>query len=206
MTTPPSTTTPRPAPGPAAYPHTLMRLSAPAALVRRVAEARVVIGCVDGSHMGLAINWWEAQTAPAAPSTGGTCDAVNAVISDIAAVADGAEALRSAVEVILAMVEWVARNDHESRGDHGVRVLTGLAGDTLLLPSQRILCDDLARALDDDPTRTEFAVHRLDVETAMRLLVFLSRAIEQRFGIAVADQIRSFRSAVLQAQSTDSPW
>ena len=174
----------------------------PADLRQALAANKIVVGGVDGTHMGPAINWWAADVAPRhSPTSNSHVHAT--VIDDIVAVVEPSEALRSALEVILALVAWISRNDHESEGDHGVRILRGLAADPLLLPSQRILCSDLAAAIDADAQRSDFTVHRLDVEPAMRLIVFLSRAVEQRFSIPVEEQITTFRDAVLASQMAD---
>jgi hypothetical protein len=192
---------PDPLPG-----HALIGLLEANAVVSAAATRRMVIANADGSHMGPAVNWWEADVAArqSHPETPGA--RLDDAREDVLAAMDTDEALRSAVEVICSMVAWIARNDHESHGDHGVRILTGLSGESLLLPSQRILCADLAEALSTDPQRSDFAIHRVDVASAMRLLVFLSRAIEQRFEVSVAKQIDTFRRTILALAAGGDTW
>lgn len=156
---------------------------------------RLVISGVDGTHMGIAVNWWAEQSRGAlrTPARADIPEAIRATFPPF-------EILRSAIEVILTMAEWVSRNDHCGDSDGGRRVLHSLAADPLLRPSQRILCDDLARVLGADPDADEFVIHRVGPESAMPLIMFLSRAIENRFEVPVETQVASFRSAVLRLE------
>lgn len=140
---------------------------------------------VDGTHLGLAVNWWSAIVEKDAP-----------LINVIKATVDPAEVLRSAIEVVLSQVSVLASRD----GRPSAAVLRAFAVDPVLSKSHRSLCAELAATLEDCPTSTTMEVTRIVVADAMEFVAFLGRVVEYRAGTPVDKQIDRYIRFVTTSQ------
>lgn len=152
---------------------------------------RITLLDLDGTHMGPAVVWWEAQHS-----------GDNRTIESLKAELPATEMMRSGLEVLLSQAAWAARNDHESGGDHGVLILDRLAQSSLLLPSERAVCADLAEALAATTYLDRVTLRPTSVKTVMRLVVLFGQMNEHRFSIPVVEQIGRYRKAAHDAAST----
>lgn len=174
----------------------------------RFAVPTVRLVDVDGTHLGLALNWWRAQV-------GHDQDALDLMRTNI----DPVEAFRSAVEALLRLAGWISRNDGSSTDDGGAALLGRLSVDTMLRLPARVLAVALSDALDsglldrfidveqDPGGHTGGAVLDLPnvgVVAAMSLVEFLGALVELRFGVDRSQQWHAFEQEVLDCYGATS--
>lgn len=164
--------------------------------VKRTRSA--VVTHVDGTHMGLAVNWWSAAA-----------DDDTATLSTIRRSFPPADVLRSAVEVVLAQASWLTRAACRcgfeptcSCIDDVHHTLRELAADHLVDPRHQDFCSALADALGRDPSATDLALDPIPVNSIMNLVVFLGSVVEYRHGVPVPVQIASYRRQVIETEAT----
>lgn len=149
---------------------------------------------VNGTHMGVAVTWWSAVVGRDA-----------ATLDTIRTTVPAAEAFRSALEVVIGLAHWLSANGDE-HPDGGARLLRVLSADAAMLPaSQRSVAREVGDQLADDPHRETFMLTPSSVETLMGLALLLARLIESRFGIAIEDQIATYRVEVLTLTLATGP-
>lgn len=157
-----------------------------------------VVTNVDGTHMGLAVNWWSAVVAEDQPTVRSIRDTFPAQ-----------DVLRSAVEIILAQATWLTRAacrcgfDPSCPCSDSVHLtLCELATDRLVDPKHQAFCADLAETLESDPGATDLALNPIPVSSLMDLVVFLGSAVEYRHGVPVAVQLASFRRQIINSEGS----
>lgn len=158
----------------------------------------VVVTNVDGTHMGLAVNWWSSAIENDRATTASLRSAFPAP-----------DVLRSAVEVVLAQATWLTRascfctfaSDCDCADTVGA-TLRELASTHLVDPLHRQFCSGLADVLEPNPDATDLRLDPIPVTSLMSLVVFLGSVIEYRYGVPVASQIESYRIHVLEIEGS----